>query len=78
MIEDFRKRLERALKDEQADILNSLVQLNMPTMQGLGEQHAVLAAKSAGITIALNAIEDIYADMTGAKPSEEKEQGVYE
>ena len=79
MLDDFRDRILKALKDERASLLSSLVQLKCSSMQQLGEMHTMLAAKVDGLNLAEARVTDIYNELTGVKPeSEEKETGVYE
>jgi len=79
MLDDFRDRILKALKDERASLLSSLVQLKCSSMQQLGEMHTMLAAKVDGLNLAEARVTDIYNELTGVKPElEEKETGVYE
>lgn len=79
MLDDFRDKILKALKDERASLLSDLVQLKRPTMQELGEWHTMLAAKIEGLNLAEARVADIYNELTGVKPEpEEEETGVYE
>jgi len=79
MLDIFRDRILKALKDERASLLSSLVQLKCSSMQQLGEMHTMLAAKVDGLNLAEARVTDIYNELTGVKPEpEEKETGVYE
>lgn len=79
MLDDFRDRILKALKDERASLLSSLVQLKCSSMQQLGEMHTMLAAKVDGLNAAEARVTDIYNELTGVKPEpEEEETGVYE
>jgi len=79
MLDDFRDKILKALKDERASLLSSLVQLKCSSMQQLGEMHTMLAAKVDGLNAAEARVTDIYNELTGVKPEpEEEETGVYE
>ena len=79
MLDIFLDRILKALKDERASLLSSLVQLKCSSMQQLGEMHTMLAAKVDGLNLAEARVTDIYNELTGVKPElEEKETGVYE
>lgn len=79
MLDDFRDKILKALKDERASLLSSLVQLKCSSMQQLGEMHTMLAAKVDGLNLAEARVTDIYNELTGVKPEpEEEETGVYE
>lgn len=79
MLDDFRDKILKALKDERASLLTDLVQLKCSSMQQLGEMHTMLAAKVDGLNLAEARVTDIYNELTGVKPEpEEEETGVYE